>query len=118
MVLLLHKVQVARMACGYTVEKLARLANLSVTAIYRIESGNSPHKTHVGVAEALADVLKVEVSALFDPLDLTERGRPPHTGKACHKSEASKTREVQCPNCFVMVPTHVECDTCGWSAAA
>lgn len=106
------------MACGYTVETLAKLANVSTSVIRRIESGCNPYRTHVGVAEALADVLKVEVSALFDPLDLTEKGRPPHTGKACHKSETSKTREVQCPNCFVMVPIRVECDTCGWSAAA
>lgn len=116
---MLHKLHVARLACGYSVERLAELANISASAIYRIEGGHSPHKTHVGVAEALAEALNVEVSALFDPLlDLTEQGRPPHTGKSCQKSVASKVHEVMCPNCFVMTPTHVECDTCGWSAAA
>lgn len=115
---LTHKLSTARIKAGLTICELASQSGISKTAIYHIENENSPYKINDGVAKALAAALKVEIKDLFDPIELSNRGRPPHTGKSCQKSEDTRAHEIMCPKCFVMIPLSVECDTCGWVAAA
>ena len=88
---------------GLTIRDLSELSDISPGAIYRIEQGDSLHKTHVGVAQALADVFDLAVEDLFDEKDLTHLGRPPHTGRPLRLADELDCRDVVCPDCHLVL---------------
>lgn len=107
----LHRLRNYRESYGFTVKDLSILSDISIGAIHRIESGNSPYKTNEGVAFALAAALDVKVSDLFDPSELSHLGRPPHTGKPI-TMRLIESHEMQCPECYLIVPQASGCDQC------
>lgn len=111
MVKQLHRLRNYRESYGLTVKDLSILSDISVGAIHRIESGNSPYKTNEGVALALAAALDVEVHDLFDQSELSHLGRPPHTGKPI-TLRLVESHEMLCPGCHLIVPQASGCDSC------
>lgn len=107
----MHKLRNYRESYGLTAKDLSVRSDISVGAIYRIESGSSPYKTNEGVAFALAAALDVKVNDLFDPSELSHLGRPPHTGKPL-TLRLIESHEMQCPGCFLIVPQASGCDHC------
>ena len=110
---LTHKLRVKREEYGLTICDLSVLSDISVAAISRIESGHNPYKTNTGVAFALAKALDCEVGDLFEQTELSHLGRPPHTGKPLTVEQQCFPREVVCPGCNLLVPSHQGCDDCG-----
>ncbi len=105
----MHKLRHYRESYGLSVRDLSILSDISMDAIYRIEKGNSPYKTNDGVALALANALDVEVHTLFSKDELSQLGRPPHTGKPINLHAAS-LHETICEHCHLVVPRGVDCD--------
>lgn len=94
-----------------SVQELSELSEISESAIYRIERG-SPHDVHLGVAMALAGALDCEIRDLFDSIELTHKGRPPHTGVPLGKSDAVLSDDI-CPSCRLTKPRGTKtCDSC------
>lgn len=91
---------------------LSILSDISRGAIHRIESGKSPYKTNDGVAKALADALDVSVCEIFDSIELSHLGRPPHTGTPIGELRLIESRESVCPGCHLVVPAAgcTDCD--------
>lgn len=106
-----------RLRSGLSVNELAELAVLSPGTIYKIEqakTSNPSKKTHIGVAEAIAKALDTEVSHLFRPSQLTDLGRPPHTGgKYTRNSSDDGIYGVLCNECNLYYPAQAGCETCG-----
>lgn len=111
----MHKLQQVRVAAGLSVAELSELSDISATAIHRIESGRSPYRTHIGVAAALATALNVGVGELFDTNhELSDRGRPPMTGKPIAKRHLSSVpdRGKDCEVHHLRLPATGVCDEC------
>lgn len=111
----LHNLQAAREAAGLSIADLSELSDISESAIRRIEGGKSPYKTHVGVAAALATALNVAVGDLFDTVhELSDRGRPPMTGKPITKRHLSlvHVQEKFCQVHRLRLPQTGICDDC------
>lgn len=104
-----HKLTLLRESRGITILDLADMSGLSYHAI-RDAEGNPTQKVHDGVAKAIADVLRVPVADIFDPLELTNKGRPPFTGNDCRKHNDEHVQT--CPVHFVTLPASGICDDC------
>lgn len=113
----MHKLKHLRESYGLSVKDLSVLSDISVAAISRIESGCSPYKTNNGVALALASALDVEVSVIFEKVELSHLGRPPHTGRPIASLELVTTSHVECPGCHLTVPRSIGCEDCEWKVA-
>lgn len=121
MVYVTHRLEILRKQYGLTRQELSVLSGICPDVIGRIESENNPFKVHEESARALAVTLCVSVTDLFDDTELSTsgRGRPPHTGKPIEGKESpGSTLETLCPHCFILVPTLVGCEDCGWQVAA
>jgi hypothetical protein len=88
---------------------LSSMSGLSTQAIRNAEF-DPTQKVHDGVAKAIADVLHVQVSDIFDSLELTDKGRPPFTGSKCRKQHDEQVKV--CPVHFVALPASGICDDC------
>jgi transcriptional regulator with XRE-family HTH domain len=95
-----------------SVSSLADRSGLSRTTIDKIEHGTSPFKTNNAVAQDLAEALNCRVSDLFDSIELSPRGRPPHTGKPTAHQTGSHPAMMLCINCWIVVPADIGCDAC------
>jgi transcriptional regulator with XRE-family HTH domain len=110
-----HQLYYIREAVGLTVAELAELSGISASAIYRIENNQTDYKINKATAAALAQALSMRIIDIFDPdIELSNRGRPPHTGVPVEPGEERRSGGPICPNCFVEVPRTGVCDTCGW----
>lgn len=107
----MHKLKKMRAHWGLSVQELSELSEISTSAIYRIERG-SPHDVHLGVAMALSDALDCELRDLFDTIELTHKGRPPHTGVPIGTADVIANSDI-CPSCQLAKPTGSKtCDNC------
>ncbi|HRF28432.1 MAG TPA: hypothetical protein PL051_02225 [Candidatus Saccharibacteria bacterium] len=102
-----------REAAGLTIDQLAMKAGVSSNVV-RVAEGrdpNRPYRTSNASATLLAAALNVEVNDLFDPLELSDLGRPTGT-----KNDATGigcvTAEAMCPDCFMLVRISVGCLDC------
>lgn len=109
----MHKLRHLRESYGLSAPELSVLSDISVGAIHRIESGKNPYKTNDGVAKALAAALDVDVCDIFDAIELSHLGRPPHTGKPIGELRLIDSHETVCTRCFLVVPRTAECGNCG-----
>jgi hypothetical protein len=85
------------------------MSGLSHHAIRKAET-DPTQKVHDGVAKAIADVLRVPINDIFDPIELTNRGRPPFTGNDCRKHNEERLRVCSVHN--VALPASGICDDC------
>lgn len=111
----LHKLCSFRESIGLTVAELANEAGVSRGVIYEIESGLKKYKVNYTVAEALAEALEVHVYDIFTKTEVSELGRPAHTGKPLTLTVISSC-EMICSGCNLAVPRAVGCDTCAVAA--
>lgn len=105
-----HKLQAIRLSLGLTVAELAELSGISMSVIYRIESGDNEYHVNEATAEALSTALYKEVKSIFDPLELSNKGRPPLTGVSCMKSKPAQT--IVCLHCCMEVVHNDTCSQC------
>ncbi len=126
----MHKLQELREDAGFTVAELAEYTGLSTSTIYGIENGTSEFKTHVGVAQILAETFDCDVNDIFTSEELSHRGRPPLTGKpighVTSMLEVSVTKNGQtetfrlfhelegsaCERCHIVMPLTGKCPFC------
>lgn len=108
----MHPVEIRRRQIGWTVKELAELTGLSRLTISAIENGTSEYKTHQGVALLLAEALDCEVLDLFEPAELSHKGRPPLTGGSPVRVTTTVVEFEVCPWHFTLLPASGICDEC------
>ena len=87
-----------------TVEDLVQATNLNPGAVVRAILGG-PHMIHYTVAEAIADQLGVKVDELAWPREITDLGRPAHTGRPLRHGRFSNQF---CETCHLEFPLSME----------
>lgn len=105
-----------RISVGLTQAELAELAGIALNTLNQIESGKKHYKVHQTTAEALSSALYVPVNQLFESTELSDLGRPAHTGTRCVYSQNSASHEAICDNCNLMYITYIGCRNCVTSA--
>lgn len=111
----MHPVQKKRIEAGLSAQELAEQAKLSVVTIYRIEQDQRDRKVRYDTAAAVARALGCKVTNLFSPTELTDQGRPAHTGGKVTIVVTTTTRtEITfegdiCPNCWTQLSTTGNC---------
>ena len=112
----MHPVQKKRIEAGLTVSELAKLAELSVGTIYRIELDEKGRKVRYDSAKAVANALGCTVENLFKKTELTDNGRPAHSNyKITITTTTTTTVTIEgifCPRCRLQLPVMGDCDTC------
>ena len=107
-----YSLREARQALDLTVKQLAREADISVSAIYSIEKGKPDgYCVNSDTASLIATALGCKVEEIDWPHGLSNRGRPPQTGKDAVTSQRRATNA--CPKCFTQLPVSGHCDYCG-----
>jgi transcriptional regulator with XRE-family HTH domain len=100
----------ARQIHGMTRKDLVKASGISMTTIQQIE-GEGSGKTHIGVAELLAEELGLEVCEIKWPRGITHRGRPPLTGVRITTTVMVETEQI-CPVHYITLPVTGDCDMC------
>lgn len=93
---------------GFTVKELSEYTGLSESTIYRIEREDNPFKTRYDVASSLADAFDVPIDELFDRMDISNLGRPAHSGKPIQVVVGIVV--TVCSICNYAIPESGECD--------
>lgn len=110
----------ARTQLGLSCQEVADKSGLAVTTIYRIESNEAEYGINETAAEVLAECLGVPFDSMIWPRPLSNRGRPPLTGRpkqvCIRRQPAIKNEEGQlCSSCqIVQVPINNRCACCGY----
>lgn len=124
----MHPVKSKREAVGFSVKDLAEYTGLATGTISAIENGTSEYKTHVKVAELLADAFGCTVRELFEADEVSHLGRPPLTGRPVTESLTitwtkraglrtdtftftHERRNEVCDTCHLELPLIGECST-------
>ena len=114
--ILSHVLYKVRSQLGLSVADLARRSGLSKSVIYAIERNNGKHHINDSTAHALASATGKTVEELFQPQELSDRGRPPFTGQPIGSSDTSSLRGQTdiCPGgCNLVLPANRVCDIHG-----
>jgi transcriptional regulator with XRE-family HTH domain len=106
-----HRLHWVRKAKNMSVKVLAEKTNLAVSTIYKIENISSPFKTHIEVAELIAEALECKPSDIFYKEELSRVGRPPLTGGKVTVTMITTIEQKFCGIHFIELPT---CGTCGF----
>ena len=106
----MHPLKRLRKLRGWKISELAELTGLNTGTISTIENGTSAWKTHQGVAILLADALDCEVHDIFEPDELSHKGRPPLTGG--HIRITTVVELAICPVHCIALPANGVCDYC------
>lgn len=99
-----------RLNRGLSVSALAKLAELSPSTIRRIERDDT-FKVRTDTAGDLATALGLPVTDIFVLSDLSDVGRPPHTGKTCTLKVPTQTPDAS-PCCNVILLPSGACSLC------
>ena len=103
-----------RSRLGLSQCKLSEMANVSIGAIRSIENGGY-YKTNVEVAERISRALGMNIDQIDWPRGLSNRGRPPGTGKEIEITQ-HPTQPIYCPRCQLEYPLSWHpgeaCDNC------
>lgn len=96
-----------------TESELEELTELSHYTIHRMLHGDDvPYRFNRSSAEAVAEVLQVPVRSLFRPGDISDLGRPPHTGRSLQLTV--RLEQTSRCTCGLINPSAAEeCDLCG-----
>lgn len=96
-----HRLYLRRIELDFTVAEVAELTGIAETTIRRIESGDTTYKVNIDTAMTLAKGLDVQLHTLFEPIELSDLGRPPKTGGSLHRGLSSG---VICMTCRLEIP--------------
>ena len=107
-----YSLREARQTLDLTVDQLAREAHISTSVIYSIERGKTDgYCVNSDTASLIANALGCSVEEIDWPHGLSNRGRPPQTGKDIVMPP--KATANVCPKCFTILPVSGLCDYCG-----
>jgi DNA-binding XRE family transcriptional regulator len=94
-----------------SVKKLAEKTKLADSTIYKIENMSSPFKTHIEVAELIAEALECKLLDIFYKEELSHAGRPPLTGGKITVATVTTIEQKFCGIHFIELP---KCGTCSF----
>lgn len=112
----MHKLGEIMVEHDLSIKDVVELAGVSESSIRHTLNGDSPFKVNDKVAELIAAGLYMEVFDIFEPLELSERGRPGGTGGNTIEQTTPlrlvESYETTCTKHFTVYPRSAGCEEC------